>query len=47
LKSKNEEYLSESEKLYKFSIRKLIVEEEEILEIEMQDGDKKETPGGD
>lgn len=36
---KNEQYLTDSEKLYKFGIRKLILEEEEILE------EEKETPG--
>ena len=39
LSKKNEQYLSDSEKLYKFGIRKLILEEEEILE------EEKETPG--
>lgn len=43
LSQKNEQYLSESEKLYKFGMRKLILEEEEILEEEGQDA--KDTPG--
>ena len=31
LRQKNEQYIKDSEKLYKFSIRRLVLEEEEIL----------------